>query len=881
MLDPITETVDGPFLPVAAAQLSAGTVIDGRYEILGVLGHGGWAVVYAVHDRVLRQNVALKLLRADRVTPVAIKRLQRELAVARQAADPRLVRMFDIAESAEGPYVTMELVDAPTLHCWMQGRRMSIEEVVRIASEILEAIAALHALGIVHRDIKPSNVLVSPSGEIKLGDFGLALHLEGDESRLTQSSGLVGTVEYLSPEQALGAAVDPRSDLYSFGVLLFEMLSQHLPFESDSSIGTVVARMSRSAPDVRKLRPDAPLWLAKLIAALLERDPSRRLPNADAVRSILKRRRVPLSRAWPWLRIAPLALLIAGMTIAAAYLWYGSRFDRVVNDGAMTISAIDRRGRVLWSMHDVRQDTDTALVHQNGALRYVAVISDIGRASDLVHNHDLLLVDPQSGTVRDRVRLPDNASAFADFTHDFHTDSVISVDLDGKGNDVVVVVYLHHIYWPSYTDIYDPQAHTVGTLFIGSGQHHYGGAVDLNGDGRKEILLQGINNKMGWAIGVAAIDVRRTQNGFEIASSPDANYSYYPESRALLWYSLLPSVHGLKQVTFDQKQKRIFIHYMDGRVEPIDFHGFPLRNYRSPLADRIRSRNLAYRDLRDSARLESGGFIADALAAGKAAVEAAAASEDPVLSEWANRLYATILVKAGRGDEAERAFEAVWASSSSPTDVAWDAGHSFHLAGQLDRAVAWYNRGLGLHASTGIGRGRYEFLEGEVLALGELKRWDDALQAIRRFQAEFTSTDRPYPEAFRQYVQWRRGERVDNPVDLRGLTTTDLVRYWNLEILWKNGMKPAAALAAIDRERLHSSADTLLLSLRGEVLAKLGRLSEAYEDARKSYQAALISRSSDTEVRAHFDLIATRFAQRARAVGRTREAIEAERQIAK
>ncbi|HJT15749.1 MAG TPA: serine/threonine-protein kinase, partial [Thermoanaerobaculia bacterium] len=265
MHDFVTETVDGPLPAIGLpAALQAGTVLDGRYRIERLLGHGGSAMVYAARDLKLNQDVALKMLRADRLTQTAVKRLRREVATARTVSDPRLVRMFDIIESDQGTYLTMELFDAPTLGMWMSGRRLAIEEVVQIASEILSALGALHAAQIIHRDLKPTNVLIDDGGRVKLGDFGLALHLQSGESRLTQTASLVGTFEYLSPEQALGRNVDARSDLYSLGVLLFEMLTGELPFETESSVAAAVAHVNRQAPNVRKLRRDTPRWLARV-----------------------------------------------------------------------------------------------------------------------------------------------------------------------------------------------------------------------------------------------------------------------------------------------------------------------------------------------------------------------------------------------------------------------------------------------------------------------------------------------------------------------------------------------------------------------------------------------------------------------------------------
>mgnify|MGYP002367864403 CR=1 FL=1 len=197
-----------------------GTALGARFEIGAVRGVGGSAVVYSAFDRELKQEVALKVLRADRTSPEALTRLKREVAVARQAASPRLVRVYDIDTAGETVFLTMEDVPGGSLKDRLAERRLPLDEALRLAGEVLEGLAVLHGLGIVHRDVKPGNVLLDARGSVKLADFGLARRLEVDETRATSVNAFVGTVDYVSPEQALGRELDGRSDLYSFGVTL-------------------------------------------------------------------------------------------------------------------------------------------------------------------------------------------------------------------------------------------------------------------------------------------------------------------------------------------------------------------------------------------------------------------------------------------------------------------------------------------------------------------------------------------------------------------------------------------------------------------------------------------------------------------------------------
>ncbi|MDL1950443.1 serine/threonine protein kinase, partial [Acidobacteria bacterium ACD] len=173
-----------------------GTEIGSRYEVRSVLGTGGSAVVYGAFDRELKRPVALKVLRGERVSEAVLRRFRREAAVARDAASPRLVRVFDIGQAADSIFLTMELVEGESLKERLARGRLTLDEALRVFAEVLRGLQVLHALGIVHRDVKPANVLLAADGTVKLADFGLALHLSADESRATETGGLVGTVEY-------------------------------------------------------------------------------------------------------------------------------------------------------------------------------------------------------------------------------------------------------------------------------------------------------------------------------------------------------------------------------------------------------------------------------------------------------------------------------------------------------------------------------------------------------------------------------------------------------------------------------------------------------------------------------------------------------------
>jgi serine/threonine-protein kinase len=208
-------------------------------------------------------------------------RFRYEAAVARAVDSPHLVRVFDYAEGPPA-YLTMELAHGGSLRHALKDGPVPIGRVIEIAGQVLRALSALHDCSIVHCDVKPGNILLDAGGRVLLGDFGLARRTNA----CTETDGngsLFGTLDYLAPEQALGGSVDARTDLYSLGIVLFEMLTGAVPHCRASSLGTLLAHIQEPARSVRSLRPAIPRWLSALIACLLEKQPRKRYVSANAV----------------------------------------------------------------------------------------------------------------------------------------------------------------------------------------------------------------------------------------------------------------------------------------------------------------------------------------------------------------------------------------------------------------------------------------------------------------------------------------------------------------------------------------------------------------------------------------------------------------------
>jgi len=253
------------------------TLLVDRYRLGEEVGRGGMGRVLRAHDTTLDRQVAIKTLAAAALDDEARKRLLDEARAAARLNHPNIVSLFDAGESNGDAYIVMELVEGQSLH---EHRPDSLEGVIDIARQVCQALAHAHAHGIVHRDLKPENVIVTTDGRAKLLDFGLARPIT---SRLSTEGGISGTVFYLAPEQAMGRSVDVRTDLYSLGVMLYELSTHRLPFTGDDPLTVVTQHLHAPVVPPRTIRPDLPPALERLILALMAKQPEDRPADALAV----------------------------------------------------------------------------------------------------------------------------------------------------------------------------------------------------------------------------------------------------------------------------------------------------------------------------------------------------------------------------------------------------------------------------------------------------------------------------------------------------------------------------------------------------------------------------------------------------------------------
>lgn len=258
-----------------------GRQLGGRYELGRQIGDGGMAVVYEAMDRILDRRVAVKVLRPEYAhDDQFLRRFSREARAAAQLCHPNIVQVYDVGRDGNVDYIVMEYVDGRTLKDKIQEEApLKPSVAVNLARQVLEALRHAHQHGVVHRDIKPQNILLTPTGEVKVTDFGIARAVGA--STLADTEGVMGTAHYLSPEQAKGRFTGAQSDLYSLGVVLYEMLAGQLPFDGDTAVTVAVKHLQEEAPPLRSLNDRVPPALEMIVERALAKDTGRRYASAD------------------------------------------------------------------------------------------------------------------------------------------------------------------------------------------------------------------------------------------------------------------------------------------------------------------------------------------------------------------------------------------------------------------------------------------------------------------------------------------------------------------------------------------------------------------------------------------------------------------------
>jgi Flp pilus assembly protein TadD len=348
--------------------LPPGTVLGGRYEIIQLLGEGGMGAVYKATDRELERTIALKVIRTELANnPEILRRFKQELILARQITDRNIIRIFDLGEADGIRFITMEYVEGESLfHMLRDHGKLPVDEAVDILEQVFTGLRAAHREGVIHRDLKPGNVMRDQQGRVVVMDFGLARTMEGDG--MTRTGAMLGTMEYMSPEQAQAMDLDARSDIYTMGLIGYELLSGKMPFHAESAIASLLRRTRERAVPISDISRDVPTALSNIISKCLERDPALRYQSAQAVLDDLhayqgkgNKGRISVSktslllyrlRDLPWKVVAAALLALVLVVVATLYMGRKGRVAVAKQHDPVSVLVADFQNNTADSLFD-------------------------------------------------------------------------------------------------------------------------------------------------------------------------------------------------------------------------------------------------------------------------------------------------------------------------------------------------------------------------------------------------------------------------------------------------------------------------------------------------------------------------------------------------
>src|SRR6476660_9068848 len=259
----------------------------GKYRVVEQIGRGGMGTVYKAIDETLDRRVALKLLNADLIDQDAVERFRREALMLAKLNHGRIGAIHELSRNGHDLLMVMEYLEGETFEKLIERGPMEVPRALSLISQVLDALEYAHGAGVIHRDLKPANLMLTPSGDVKVMDFGIA-RVQGSE-HLTTNGYMVGTPAYMAPEQVRGEEVDPRMDLYAVAVVLYRMLTRHLPFHGDTAIAMIHSQLNNPPTPPQQFRADLPEWLVAALERGLSKKPADRFQTAREFRAALEK----------------------------------------------------------------------------------------------------------------------------------------------------------------------------------------------------------------------------------------------------------------------------------------------------------------------------------------------------------------------------------------------------------------------------------------------------------------------------------------------------------------------------------------------------------------------------------------------------------------
>jgi len=500
-------------------------LLGGRYELDGVVGRGGMAEVYRARDIRLDRIVAVKTLRADLARdPIFQARFGREAQSAASLNHPSIVAVYDTGEDmvtgVRVPYIVMEYVDGRTVRDLLQeGHRLLPERSLEIIDGVLRALDYSHQAGIVHRDIKPGNVMVTRNGDIKVMDFGIARAMSDAQATMTQTAQVIGTAQYLSPEQARGERVDARSDLYSAGCLLYELLTGRPPFTGDSPVAIAYQHVRENPVPPSRVDPDVPAWADAIVLKAMAKSPADRYQTAADMRADLQRAASGLPVSAPPTRLdnyprtqrMGTGAMMAGTTQIPAvedYDYAGGQYDRGGRSGGS-------RRWIPWVLGLV-----IVLGVVGGVAYYLLAGGGQTYAVPLVNGLSVTSAQNDIKAAHLRSTVVDQANATV------RKDYVISSNPPQGNNE---------------------PANTLVTLYVSSGP---GNVTVPNVQGKQEVVAETTLQNAGFTVNVQQDTTSTEPAGTVVSQNPAGDTQVAPGSKVTIYVSgaaSVPNVVGLSE----------------------------------------------------------------------------------------------------------------------------------------------------------------------------------------------------------------------------------------------------------------------------------------------------------------------------------------------